>query len=98
MSKYKPVTFRTHKKGTGKGKRYPIFSYVRRKGGKVRRKGDYYEKTETGWMLHSQIVKMRRSIGQSKRYSKRRVLKQWMKECKKHPEKSKKLEEKLHRT
>lgn len=47
------------------------------------RRSDYYEKTPVGWMLHSQMVKIRRSIGQYGRWNKRRILERWMKECQK---------------
>jgi hypothetical protein len=46
-------------------------------------KSDYYEKTAVGWILHSQIVKIRRSVGQYARWNKRRILMEWLKGCEK---------------
>jgi len=44
-------------------------------------KSDYYEKTSVGWVLHSKMVHLRRSMGQYKRYSLRRNLRKWMELC-----------------
>lgn len=44
---------------------------------------EYYEKTRYGWMLHSRLVKMRRSMGQVRRWSLRRNLRKWLEECEK---------------